>query len=111
MGGFTPSLQRLNITVTSMPLTPVEEQYELVERKAIAVDVAGNSYALTTSEPKVASVVIKGCDMQVDTQAITTDSTEYLSGSSWSFTLKGKPTTIHAKATAGSGTLYIQVYK
>jgi len=85
-------------------IVSVEEQYELVERKALSVDTGGQSYAITTSEPKVATLTASGCDMQVDTQPITT-------GVSMSITLKGQATTIYAKATAGSGTLYIMVFK
>ena len=117
MGGFTPSLQRLNITVTSMPpveitgTVSVEEQYQLVERKAIAISTSENSHAIVTTSPKVACIIVKGCDAQVDTQSIDADSPEFVDGASWSFTLDGEATTIYTKAPSGSGTLYIMVFK
>ena len=88
-----------------------EEQYELVERKALAVTTAGENYTITTSEPKVVTLIVDGCDMQVDNQAITVDSAKLTDGVSLSMTLKGKPTTIYAKAVSDSGTLYIMVFK
>jgi len=41
-----------SVDVASMPKTEVEEQYQLVERKALSVDTGGQSYTITTSEPK-----------------------------------------------------------
>jgi len=92
-------------------IVSVEEQYELVERKALSVDTGGQSYTITTTEPKVVTLIADGCDMQVDTQAISTDSPKLVDGASLSFTLKGAATTIYAKAVADSGTLYIMVFK
>lgn len=89
----------------------VEEQYELVERKALSVDTGGQNYAITTTEPKVVLLVGDGCDMQVDTTTISTDSPKLADRASLSFTLKGKATTIYAKAIADSGTLYIVVFE
>ncbi len=100
-----------SVDIASMPLVSVEEQYELLERKALAVTVGGENHSIATSAPKVACVIVDGCDMQVDTQAITADSPKFLIGSSWSYTLKGVTTTIYAKAVAGTGTLYIMVFK
>jgi len=106
MGSYPPQ------GTIALPVTvSVEEQYELVERKALSVDTVGQSYTITTSEPKVATVIVDGTDMQVDTIPITADSPKMVDGASWSFTLKGKATTIYAKAVTGSGTLYITVFK
>lgn len=100
------------VTVTAMPsISGVEEQYELVERKALSVDTGGQNYPIAVSEPKVVLLIADGCDMQVDTQDITTDSPKLVNKASLSFTLKGKGTTIYAKAVADSGTLYIAVFK
>jgi len=95
-----------------LPVTvSVEEQYQLQERKALSVDTGGQSYTITTSEPKVVTLIADGTDMQVDIQAITSDSPKLVDGASLSFTLKGAATTIYAKAVTGSGTLYIMVFK
>jgi hypothetical protein len=88
----------------------VEEQYELVERKALSVDTGGGSYAILTVNPKVLTVVAKGDDIIVDTKAIDSDSPMVLKSGALTFTLKGKPTTVYAKANASSGVLYIMVF-
>jgi len=92
------------------PASRYEEQYELAERKALAVTMGGESYAITTTSPKVVTLIVDGCDMQVDTQTISADSPKLVDRASISFTLKGVATTIYAKAVSGSGTLYIAVY-
>lgn len=89
----------------------VEEQYQLRERKALAVDTSGQKYEVTTAKPKVVTLIVDGADMQVDTAAIGADSPKFIDGSSLSMTLKGAITTIYAKAVSGSGTLYIMVYR
>jgi len=100
-----------NVNVATMPLTSVEEQYQLQERKALAVDTGGQNYPITTTSPKVVTLIADGCDMYIDTAAIGADSPKILNSASISFTLKGAATTIYAKAVSGSGTLYIMVYK
>lgn len=102
-----------DVTVTAMPeISGVEEQYQLVERKALAVTEAQSSHAIVTTEPKVVTLIADGCDMQVDTAAISADSPKIVDKASFSMTLKGVATTIYAKAGAGeTGTLYIAVFK
>jgi len=118
MGGYAPqgggSVQVVsmpNVNIATMP--NVEEQYQLQERKALAVTDVESSYTITTSEPKVVTLIADGCDMQVDTQAITGDSPKLVDGASLSMTLKGVATTIYAKAPGAgdTGTLYIMVFK
>lgn len=108
MPGHTPAAPVI-VQVTGIIST--EEQYELVERKALAIDTGGDSYEITTTEPKVVTLIVDNCAMQVDDQAITADSPKLADGVSLSMTLKGKPTTIYGKAVADSGTLYIMVFK
>lgn len=104
MGGHTPAASIFAPMKT-------EEQYELVERKALAVTTSGESFAITTTEPKVVTLIVDGCEMLLDNQTISADSPKLTDGVSLSMTLKGKPTTIYAKAVADSGTLYIMVFK
>lgn len=118
MAGITPGPVSVieisampDVNVATMPVTKVEEQYELVERKALAVTTGGQNYPITTSEPKVVTLIVDGCDMQLDNQAITADSPKLTDGVSLSMTLKGEATTIYAKAVSDSGTLYIMVFK
>lgn len=87
----------------------VEEQYEIKERKALAITTSESSHTITTSNPKIAICIAKGCDMQADTASITVDSPPILDKSAFTFTLKGVATTIYGKALSGSGTLYIVV--
>jgi len=99
-----------NVNIATMPLTSVEEQYSLAERKALSVNVVGQSHTIVTVNPKVVCLIADGCDIYVDTAAIGADSPKLLNSGSISFTLKGATTTIYAKAVSGSGTLYITVY-
>ena len=109
--GLPAWTRTVNVIVEATLPTPLmEEQYELVERKALAVTTGGESYAITSEEPKVATLIVDGCDMYVDTETISADSPKLVDGSSMSFTLKGLATTIYAKAVSGSGTLYIVVF-
>lgn len=94
-----------------MPSISVEEQYQLVERKALAVTTGGEDYEIQESEPKVVTLIADGADMQVDTTTISTDSPKLVARASLSITLDGQATTIYAKAVTGSGTLYILVFQ
>ena len=109
--------QAVTVNVTAMPAVEitgtvsVEEQYQLVEREALAIDTDGDSYAIVATSPKVACIIVKGCAMNVDIAAISADSPEFVDGGTFSFTLDGVATTIYAKAVSGSGTLFIMVFK
>ena len=111
MPGLPKWTRQVTVLVeATLPVALFEEQYELKERKALAVTTGGESYAITSSEPKVATLIADGCDMQVDTTTISADSPKLKDGFSMSLTLAGKATTIYAKAVSGSGTLYIVVF-
>lgn len=99
-----------DVSVISMPTVSVEEQYQLAERKALAVTTTENDYPITSDEPKVVTLIADGCDMQVDKVSITADSPKLIDRASLSMTLNGEATTIYAKAVSGSGTLYIMVF-
>jgi hypothetical protein len=88
----------------------VEEQYELKERKKLVVTTDGNSYAIATENPKVVTLIAEGDDLLVDTKEISDDSPKLFRNGSMVFTLKGKSTTIYAKAVTSQGNLYIVVF-
>ena len=111
MPGLPKWTRAVNVIVEATLPTPLfEEQYELKERKALAVTTGGESHAITTDEPKVVALISDGADIQVDTTTISADSPKIKDGASFSFTLAGQATTIYAKAVSGSGTLYIVVF-
>ena len=99
------------IPYTSEKPIRVEEQYELNERKALAITTTPIYYDILTEGPKRILAVADGADMYIEfNRQIDGDSQKIFNGSSLSITSKGI-TRIWAQAVIGTGTLRLTIFK